>query len=74
MAASICGVRVSTGDKKHAIKIVGIEPGATGAASIYIDGEEVSYTLTLKRRPDGSEAMVIQSDGRIYDESNSVIA
>ena len=74
MAASVCGVRVSTGDKKHAIKIVGIEPGATGAASIYIDGEEVSYTLTLKRRTDGSEAMVIQSDGRIYDESNSVIA
>ena len=74
MAASVCGVRASTGDKKHVIKIVGIEPGATGAASIYIDGEEVPYTLSWKRRPDGSEAMVIQSDGRIYDERNSVIA
>ena len=74
MAASVCGVRVSTGDKKHVIKTLGIEPDATGAASIYIDGEEVPYTLSWKRRPDGSEAMVIQSDGQIYDESNSVIA
>ena len=73
MAASVCGVRTSTGDKKHLVKIVGIEPGNTGAATIYIDGEEVPYTLSVKRRSDGSEEMVILSDGRIYDESNSVI-
>ena len=73
MAASVCAVRASKGASPHRIKIVGVEPGTTGAAKIYIDGKEVSYTLTFRRQSDGTDAMTIVSDGLIYDESNSVV-
>ncbi len=73
MAASVCGVHASKGASPHRIRIVGVEPGTTGAAKILIDGKEVSYTLTFRRKSDGTDAMTIVSDGLIYDESNSVI-
>ena len=73
MAASVCAVRAPTKDEGYAIKIVGLEPGTTGAATIYIDGKEVPYTLRSKSKPDGTQAMVVTSDGLIYDDSNSVI-
>ena len=73
MAASVCEVHASKGASPHRIRIVGVEPGTTGAAKIYIDGKEVSCTLTLRRQSDGTDAMTIVSDGLIYDESNSVI-
>ena len=73
MAASVCGIHASKGASPHRIRVVGVEPGTTGAAKIYIDGKEVSYTLTFRRLSDGTDAMTIVSDGLIYDESNSVI-
>ena len=73
MAASVCGVHASKGASPHKIRIASVEPGTTGAAKIYIDGKEVSYTLTFRRKSDGTDAMTIVSDGLIYDESNTVI-
>ncbi len=73
LAASVCGVRAKVEGGPHKIKIVGIEPGTTGAATIYINGEEVSYAMTMRETTDGTLAMVITSDGLIYDDTNSVI-
>ena len=70
MGASVGGIRAKKGDKKHVIKIKGIEPGTSGAASIYVNGREVSYTLSWTRRGDGSGGMVILADGQIYDTTN----
>ena len=46
MAASVCAVRATASDGRHKVRIVGVEPGATGAATIYIDDKEVSYVLS----------------------------
>ena len=73
LAASVCGVRAKVKGGPHKIKIVGIEPGTTGAATIYINGKEVSYVMTMREKTDGTLAMVITSDGLIYDDTNSVI-
>ena len=74
MAASVCATRAPARDAKHEVKIVGVEPGATGAATIYVDGSEVPYVLSGRSNPDGSQSMTLISDGMFYDERNSVIS
>ena len=73
LAASVCGVRAKVDNGPHKIKIVGIRPGTTGAATIYINGKEVSYVMTTRETPGGTLSIVITSGGLIYDDTNSVI-
>ena len=73
MAASVCAVRATAGGGMHKVRIVGVEPGAAGAATIYIDGRQVPYVLSGRTGPSGSHTMTLISDGLIYDDSNSVI-
>lgn len=74
IGASVVGIRAAAGTEKHKIKIHGIGPGDIGAATIWIDGKKVSYTLTFRPEDDGTHSIVILADGQIYDNDNSVIA
>ena len=73
MAPSVCAVRATAEDGMHKVRIVGVEPGAVGAATIYIDGRQVPYVLSGRTGLGGSHTMTLIADGLIYDDSNSVI-
>ena len=73
MAASVCAVRATTDEGKHTVRIVGVEPGTEGAATIYVDGKRVPYVLRGRTTADGTQAIALISDGLIYDETNSVV-
>ena len=69
----MCRITRPLKGKKYVVTLKGIEPGVHGAATADIDGMSVPYTMSWRRRKDGTNEMVVLSDGWLYDSTNSTV-